>query len=384
MYDFIAIDFETANNNLNSACSIGIVAVKNQEIVKTEYFLIKPPTAEFLMKNVDIHGITFEMVKTESNFFEVWEQLKEYFANTHFVIAHNAQFDMSVLKCCFNEYSIDIHNFHYIDNIHITHLCSPGNLQNNTLKTAADLYGVDIDNHHNALSDALAVANIIINILKTHRHESFILLAAHRNFTIKNFYELNCTNFFISSKNRIKYSNNTISMQELKELAEQIISDNLIEIDEIIFIKDWIQEHQSLAGNYPFDKISALCSLILEDGILTDSEADEMLCLLSQFVNPIETSCTECSIIFEEKLFVLTGDFDSGSKSDITEMIISKGGSCKDNLTKKADYLIVGGAGSDNWKYGNYGGKVAKALEMQEKGHTILILKEKDLINCLE
>ena len=53
-------------------------------------------------------------------------------------------------------------------------------------------------------------------------------------------------------------------------------------------------------------------------------------------------------------------------------------------MTKKTDYLIVGGAGSDNWKFGNYGAKVSKALEMQENGHPIVILKESDLMQCFE
>ena len=44
MFDFTAIDFETATNKMSSACSIGLVAVNNLEIVKKEYFLIKPST----------------------------------------------------------------------------------------------------------------------------------------------------------------------------------------------------------------------------------------------------------------------------------------------------------------------------------------------------
>ena len=46
-YDFVSIDFETANNNLASACSIGLVAVRDLKIVKTFYSLIKPKKLEF-------------------------------------------------------------------------------------------------------------------------------------------------------------------------------------------------------------------------------------------------------------------------------------------------------------------------------------------------
>ena len=42
MQNFAAIDFETANNERSSVCSIGIVIVRGEEIVDTFYSLIKP------------------------------------------------------------------------------------------------------------------------------------------------------------------------------------------------------------------------------------------------------------------------------------------------------------------------------------------------------
>lgn len=53
-FDFITIDFETANSFNKSACSIGIVAVKDLEIVDTYYSLINP-IMDFDEKNISIH-----------------------------------------------------------------------------------------------------------------------------------------------------------------------------------------------------------------------------------------------------------------------------------------------------------------------------------------
>lgn len=41
MRDFAAIDFETANNERTSVCSVGVVIVRNGEIVDTFYSLIQ-------------------------------------------------------------------------------------------------------------------------------------------------------------------------------------------------------------------------------------------------------------------------------------------------------------------------------------------------------
>jgi len=79
------------------------------------------------------------------------------------------------------------------------------------------------------------------------------------------------------------------------------------------------------------------------------------------------------------KVCCLTGSFSNGTKSDVEELIVCRGGSCIDGLNKTVDYLIVGGQGSDSWKYGNYGSKVSKAVQMQEKGSAIQIVGEKTL-----
>ena len=47
MKDFAAIDFETANNQRSSVCSVGIVVVRNDEIVDTIYSLINPEQKYF-------------------------------------------------------------------------------------------------------------------------------------------------------------------------------------------------------------------------------------------------------------------------------------------------------------------------------------------------
>ena len=49
MQNFAAIDFETANNERSSVCSIGIVIVRGEEIVDTFYSLIKPEPEYYII-----------------------------------------------------------------------------------------------------------------------------------------------------------------------------------------------------------------------------------------------------------------------------------------------------------------------------------------------
>lgn len=120
MYDFTAIDFETANNNMNSACSVGLVVVKDLKIVNEEYFFIKPPTNHFRHENTEIQGISFDDVKDSPLFPDIYSVIKNYIDNSDFMMAHNAQFDMSVLREYLNTYKIDLPDFIYMDSINFS------------------------------------------------------------------------------------------------------------------------------------------------------------------------------------------------------------------------------------------------------------------------
>ena len=99
MLNFIAMDFETANYQTHSACSLALVMVKNSQIVGEYYSLIKPET-EFFWKNNQIHGIHPEDVENAPKFPEVWQEIQHYYQENRLIVAHNAGFDTKVLAGC--------------------------------------------------------------------------------------------------------------------------------------------------------------------------------------------------------------------------------------------------------------------------------------------
>ena len=104
--DFVAIDFETANNDRSSACSIGIVEVRDGEIVSSQYALIRPPVVDF---NQKLHGITPETVKHEKRFVDLWDWIRESIEGKT-LAAHNATFDAEVMRSCLGFYGIKYPN----------------------------------------------------------------------------------------------------------------------------------------------------------------------------------------------------------------------------------------------------------------------------------
>jgi len=179
------------------------------------------------------------------------------------------------------------------------------------------------------------------------------------------------------------YSDNTLSMQILKGIIEGIAVDNEVNSEEANKLYQWMAVNVALKGNYPFDKIFITLESFLENGVIDQEEEKELLAIFNQFSNPQQEQNLQQvqnpKLDLTSKVCCLTGTFTSGTKSDIESFIICKGGTCIAGLNQKVDYLVVGGQGSSEWKYGNYGAKVSKALEMQEKGIIIQIISEEVL-----
>ncbi|MBE6072346.1 MAG: DNA polymerase III subunit epsilon [Clostridium butyricum] len=159
--NFIAIDFETANEKRNSPCSIGIVVVRNGEVVEKIHHLIKPKEMRFMPINIGIHGIRPKMVENEPEFDEVWNKIKHYFKD-NLVIAHNASFDISVLRKTLELYEIEMPEFNYICTMKLSRNFYR-DLDNAKLSTVNKFLGYEFI-HHDALYDALACSNILLNI----------------------------------------------------------------------------------------------------------------------------------------------------------------------------------------------------------------------------
>ena len=104
--NFVAMDFETANHQPYSACSLALVMVKNSQIVDEFYTLIQPETP-FFWRNVQIHGIHQEDVRNAPKFPEVWQTIQPYFQKNRLVVAHNAAFDTKVLAGCLDYYHLE-------------------------------------------------------------------------------------------------------------------------------------------------------------------------------------------------------------------------------------------------------------------------------------
>lgn len=160
MIDFIAIDFETACKNMDSACAIGIAVVEDLRIVDTFSSLLQPPGLLFDDANTKIHGITPCMVEHSLTLNDLWPEICQWFSPHIPVVAHNAHFDMSVLH---ESASVDIPDFPFLDTMDMVKPFVDGR---RGLADCAAHYGIKLEHHHDAADDACTCAQIAIEVMK--------------------------------------------------------------------------------------------------------------------------------------------------------------------------------------------------------------------------
>ena len=367
--DFVVLDIENPNTKADSICSIAFIQVKDGNIVNQEYTLINPED-RFDDINIRVNKITPNMVKDAITFDKFWEINKSVLENS-FIIGHGIKYDLSVITKTLMKYDIALPTFKVICTQKLVQKYL--NIKHYKLDYVCDYLHINLEQHHNALCDTKSCLDIFNYINETYGLDDSDI-EEYRYIEAKSH----------SNGMKVVYSDDTKSLQVLKSIVEVIVEDQKIELDEIYSLNTWLNDNTQLIGNYPFDKINSIVKKVLQDGIITEEEFNELMITFKEFLNPIkENNNSSVKIEFKEKTFCLTGTFNCGSKEDIEIKIKNKGGICSKGVNSKLNYLIVGGAGSDAWKFGNYGGKVQKAMELKEKGKDICILGEEDLLKYL-
>jgi len=174
MKDFAAIDFETANNERTSVCSVGVVIYRKGEKVDEFYSLIKPEPEYYNYWCSQVHGLTAKDTEDAPVFPKVWRQIEplleltqEEQAELGFptlpLVAHNKAFDESCLKAVFRCYQMDYPDYPFFCTLIASRRKWPEGHHN--LDIIAERCGFILENHHHALADAEACAMIALEIL---------------------------------------------------------------------------------------------------------------------------------------------------------------------------------------------------------------------------
>ena len=183
--NIVSIDFETANEKRFSPCAIGIVIANEHGIVDEFYSLINP-LMDFTSFNIGIHGIQPRDVIDAPTFVELWPILHRYLAD-NLVIAHNASFDMSVIRHTLDYFNLPYPELDYLCTRNIAKKVWP-HLMNHKLNTIATYYNIVFEHHH-ALEDARVAWKVFQKAMEEYETDSVELFLDMCSITKGRIYE---------------------------------------------------------------------------------------------------------------------------------------------------------------------------------------------------
>jgi DNA polymerase III subunit epsilon len=182
--DFVAIDFETANGSPASPRAVGLVRVREGKIVDAFESLFKPPALHnwFSAGNIAVHGITPAMIESAPEYSEVLTQMLDFVAGD-VMIAHNAPFDMGVLRASALAIGENLPSLSYSCSLQIAR--KTYNLDSYRLNQVAYAVGHEEFDHHNALADSDACSRIVIHAADRHGAQNLDELLAATKLSLK-------------------------------------------------------------------------------------------------------------------------------------------------------------------------------------------------------
>jgi DNA polymerase-3 subunit epsilon len=330
--DFVAIDFETANEKRNSVCELGVAIVEDDKIVESKSWLIRPPELRFNPFNTSIHGISEKDVVNQPEFDELWDEIKNYL-DCNVILAHNASFDLSVLRNVLESYSIPYPDVKYTCSYIISKKVWKGLLSYN-LKNLANMLGVQLE-HHDAFSDANVCASISVKAFQKSEISSIE--------EIENKLDIKIGELYLGG-----YKPSTIKQHRSYERI-QINSEGKIEE---------LQDDSKSSISKPERNYKNLC--VLEE---------------NKQIDP--------SHPFYGKTFVFTGALQAMVRSEAQKLVLNKGGFCGTSISSSTNYLVMGV--QDLRKVGEDGksSKIEKAEKLLSNGVEIELMNEDDFLRML-
>ena len=356
--DYIVFDIETSCLSSRQAeiIELSAIKVKGTKIVDTFDHLIKPQ-GPLDPRSIEVHHITDSLLANQPTINVILPKFLKFIGKNKLIGYNIASYDIPVVKRIAKSLGYSFDN-EYIDVLRIAQR-KMNFLPKVSLSNVAAYFLIDTSGSHRALRDCEITKSCYEKLL---------------DFTPSEI----ATTIDSSQKRHINNTSQTKALQELNSLVQGIISDQILTDDEIFALNNWLNNNKYLDGQFPYDRISTVVASSLEDGILEQSELDEMLQLFNDFISPSADSVSNISIA--GKAVCLTGNFKFGEKADVEKLISEHGGIVRKSVSGKTDYLVVGSLGSVDWSCGNYGTKIKKAKEIQLSGGKVKIISEEDFL----
>jgi len=193
----------------------------------------------------------------------------------------------------------------------------------------------------------------------------------------------------------------TRDIQHLNGIAAGLLADSELKDEEVTKLYEWLLEHDTLRGSWPYEELHAVLTAVLEDGVIDEDERTLLKAVIADCVRSsdhkvvqiegidLETMtvrgicASDPEIEFEGKTFCFTGRCQNGQRDKLEAMVREQGGITRSGVSRKLDYLVVGSDGNPCWAFACHGRKIEKAMRYRKEGVRLMLINEHDLVDAL-
>ena len=351
---YVALDFETANSQRSSVCAIGIAIVENRDVVQRMHWLVRPRELDFNPWNVSIHGITEHDVADKPEFDDLWNDIRTILKD-QLVLAHNAAFDMSVLRAVLDQYDLPYPTLEYLCTVKIAKHVWP-DLDSFALPVVSNHLGIHLI-HHDAEEDAVAAATIGIRACEQVAAPTMQHLANVANLALGRLYPGGydpCTSAAshgprerrLSPNDRLDDLLEALGIEHVGKRLAYVLASNFGSLD-------------AIADASPEDlaRISEI-GPVTAHAVHAFFRSNDGLEAVQQIKNAGVSPTAERPSIhlpLAGMTVVVTGALQSLSREGVEDLIVRLGGRAASSVSKKTTFVVVGE---------KPGSKATKALEL--------------------
>ena len=287
MEKVLYFDVEYANSTNKSICQLGLLSeyFPSGEPVFPEKNIYVNPEDGFQDWCIKVHGITEKQVENEPKFPMVWKNIEPYFKDA-VIIGYNVFVsDLTALSQSCKRYNIQLPKLYYIDAMRIaTDFVPYYAVDDFSLHSMCEYFGIDTDNSHDAFDDACATADLFKCLIENYKVDIKKYIKEFSPDETKEF---------------VQYVADPVlrrSMSEFYGVVQGISLDNKIRPEEEDFIKQWKTVNAHFSSREELHSIFITLDKILEDNCVTITEANELKRVVKEYYETIAGSAVTNSL----------------------------------------------------------------------------------------
>ncbi len=291
MSNFVAIDFETTGivANKNRVIEVGLVKFDNQFQIVDEYESLINPGRD--VGRTDIHGIMPSQLVDAPTFSGICQDICE-FIDGSILIAHNKSFDLSFLRRELELIGVEMIDLDALCTMELMRSAFPSAPRK--LSDCCEYLSIEVENAHQALSDARMAAKIAIVVLKEYGYPAIpspirvvgfpprtgmpiSRLAGQLTGVLESTYLESLIDRLPSS---LPFTGrHAVAAAEYLNLLDRVLEDRLLKIEEAEQLHE-LAESMDLSGDnvrlLHTSYFVSLCNLALADGELSPREESDI------------------------------------------------------------------------------------------------------------